>query len=74
MLIALSIHNRPTKRKKMNALRMPRFAIFVSLAGVFAWAGPVAAGGLFNPVIFNRMGGIKRKRFDAARRLFSERT
>jgi long-chain fatty acid transport protein len=47
MLIALSILNRPTKRKKMNALRMPRFAIFVSLAGVFAWAGPVAAGGLY---------------------------
>ncbi len=31
----------------MNALRMPRFAIFVSLAGVFASAGPVAAGGLY---------------------------
>ncbi len=31
----------------MNALRMPRLAIFVSLAGVFAWAGPVSAGGLF---------------------------
>ncbi len=31
----------------MNALRMPRLAIFVSLAGVFAWAGPVSAGGLY---------------------------
>ena len=26
---------------------MPRLAIFVSLAGVFAWAGPVSAGGLY---------------------------
>jgi long-chain fatty acid transport protein len=46
-LLALSILNRPTKRKKMNALRMPRLAIFVSLAGIFAWAGPVSAGGLY---------------------------
>ena len=31
----------------MNAQRMPRLAIFASLAGVFAWVGPVAAGGLY---------------------------
>ena len=31
----------------MNALRMPRLAIFVSLAGVIALAGPVSAGGLY---------------------------